>query len=75
MGARFGSVVALGAVRVFRSGRIGVAAQSVGVARAALDAALRYARERETFGKKLIEHQAIAFSLAEMATACTQRAA
>jgi hypothetical protein len=50
------------------SGRIGVAAQSVGVARAALDAALGYARERETFGKKLIEHQAIAFQLAEMAT-------
>ena len=50
------------------TGRIGVAAQSVGVARAAFDAALRYARDRETFGKKLIEHQAIAFSLAEMAT-------
>ena len=50
------------------TGRIGVAAQSVGVARAALDAALRYARERETFGKKLIEHQAVAFMLAEMAT-------
>jgi butyryl-CoA dehydrogenase len=50
------------------SGRIGVAAQSVGVARAALDAALAYARERETFGKKLLEHQAIAFTLAEMAT-------
>jgi len=50
------------------SGRIGVAAQSVGVARAALDAALAHARERETFGKKLIEHQAIAFMLAEMAT-------
>jgi butyryl-CoA dehydrogenase len=50
------------------SGRVGVAAQSVGVARAAFDAALGYARERETFGKKLIEHQAIAFTLAEMAT-------
>jgi butyryl-CoA dehydrogenase len=50
------------------SGRIGVAAQSVGVARAAFDAALRHARERETFGKKLIEHQAMAFTLAEMAT-------
>lgn len=50
------------------TGRIGVAAQSVGVARAAFDAALRYARERETFGKKLLEHQAIAFTLAEMAT-------
>jgi hypothetical protein len=50
------------------SGRIAVAAQAVGVARAAFDAALRYARERETFGRKLLEHQAIAFSLAEMAT-------
>jgi butyryl-CoA dehydrogenase len=38
------------------TGRIGVAAQSVGVGRAAFDAALRYARERETFGKKLIDH-------------------
>jgi len=50
------------------SSRIGVAAQAVGVARAALDAALAYARERETFGKRLIEHQAIAFQLADMAT-------
>ena len=50
------------------SGRIGVAAQSIGVARAAFDAALRYAREREAFGKKLIAHQAMAFTLAEMAT-------
>jgi alkylation response protein AidB-like acyl-CoA dehydrogenase len=49
-------------------GRIGVAAQSVGVARAAFDAALAYARERETFGKRLIEHQAVAFQLADMAT-------
>jgi butyryl-CoA dehydrogenase len=50
------------------SGRIGVAAQSIGVARAAFDAALAYARERESFGKKLTGHQAIAFRLAEMAT-------
>src|SRR5262249_54664626 len=50
------------------TGRVGVAAQAVGVARAALDAALAYARERETFGKKLVDHQAIAFMLAEMAT-------
>ena len=50
------------------SGRIGVAAQSIGVARAAFDAAMSYAREREAFGKKLTEHQAIAFKLAEMAT-------
>jgi alkylation response protein AidB-like acyl-CoA dehydrogenase len=50
------------------TGRIGVGAQSVGVARAALDAALAHARQRETFGKRLVEHQAIAFMLAEMAT-------
>ncbi len=50
------------------SGRVGVAAQSVGVAQAAFDAALAYARERVTFGKPIIEHQAIAFQLAEMAT-------
>ena len=50
------------------SGRIGVAAQAVGVARAAFDAALAYAREREAFGAKLLDHQAVAFQLAEMAT-------
>ena len=49
-------------------GRIGVAAQATGGARAALKAALAYAGERETFGKRIIEHQAIAFMLAEMAT-------
>ena len=49
-------------------GRIGVAAQAVGGARAALVAADAYARARETFGKPIIEHQAIAFKLAEMAT-------
>ena len=49
-------------------GRIGVAAQSVGMARAAYDAALTYAKERRTFGKPIIEHQAIAFGLADMAT-------
>lgn len=50
------------------SGRIGVAAQAVGVARAALDAAMEYAQIRETFGKKIFDHQAVGFSLAEMAT-------
>lgn len=50
------------------NGRIGVAAQSVGVARAALEHAIRYARERQTFGKPIIDHQAIGFKLAEMAT-------
>jgi butyryl-CoA dehydrogenase len=50
------------------AGRIGIAAQSVGMARAAFDAALGYAGERQSFGKPLIEHQAIAFRLADMAT-------
>ena len=50
------------------SGRINVAAQSVGMARSALDAALAYARERTSFGKPLIEHQAVNFRLADMAT-------
>ncbi|HEY6860742.1 MAG TPA: acyl-CoA dehydrogenase family protein, partial [Pseudolabrys sp.] len=49
-------------------GRIGIAAQAVGMARAAFEIALRYAQERETFGKVIIEHQAVAFRLAEMAT-------
>jgi butyryl-CoA dehydrogenase len=49
-------------------GRIGVAAQATGGARAALKAAHAYAQERETFGKPIIQHQAIAFKLAEMAT-------
>jgi len=50
------------------SGRINVAAQSVGVARAALEAACAYARERRSMGKTLAEHQAVAFRLADMAT-------
>jgi alkylation response protein AidB-like acyl-CoA dehydrogenase len=50
------------------SGRINVAAQATGVARAALDAALGYARERRSMGKALIEHQAVNFRLADMAT-------
>jgi len=50
------------------SGRINVAAQSTGVARAALEAAVAYARERKSMGKTLIEHQAVNFRLADMAT-------
>jgi alkylation response protein AidB-like acyl-CoA dehydrogenase len=50
------------------SGRINVAAQSTGVARAALEAAIAYARERKSMGKTLIEHQAVNFRLADMAT-------
>jgi butyryl-CoA dehydrogenase len=49
-------------------GRIGIASQSVGMARAAFEAARDYAHERVTFGKPIIEHQAIAFRLADMAT-------
>ena len=50
------------------SGRIGIAAQSVGMARAALDYATGYAREREAFGQPIIQHQAVGFRLADMAT-------
>lgn len=49
------------------AGRIGIAAQSVGMAEAALTVAVRYAKERVTFGKPIIEHQAVGFRLAEMA--------
>ena len=49
-------------------GRINVAARGVGVARAALDEALKYSRERQTFGKPICEHQAIQLKLGEMAT-------
>ncbi|NQU57554.1 MAG: acyl-CoA dehydrogenase family protein [Rhodospirillales bacterium] len=49
-------------------GRIGIAAQSVGMARAAYEAARDYARDRVTFGKPIAEHQAVAFRLADMAT-------
>jgi alkylation response protein AidB-like acyl-CoA dehydrogenase len=50
------------------SGRIGIAAQSVGMARAALDSALMYAKERHAFGRPIVEHQAVNFRLADMAT-------
>jgi len=49
-------------------GRIGIAAQCIGIARAALEAATLYSREREAFAKPLSEHQAVAFKLADMAT-------
>ena len=50
------------------SGRINIAAQATGVARAALEAALAYAGERKSMGKAIIEHQAVNFRLADMAT-------
>ncbi|MFN5994339.1 MAG: acyl-CoA dehydrogenase family protein [Betaproteobacteria bacterium] len=49
-------------------GRIGIAAQALGIARAALEAALAYAKERNQFGKKIVEHQSIANMLADMHT-------
>ena len=49
-------------------GRISIAAQSVGIARSAYEAALKYARERTAFGKAIIGHQAVNFRLADMAT-------
>ena len=49
-------------------GRIGIASQSVGMARAAFEAALTYAKDRRTFGKPIFEHQAVQFRLADMAT-------
>ena len=55
----------LGALEV---GRINIAARAVGVARAAFDAALRYAQERHTFGRPIAQHQAIQMKLADMAT-------
>ena len=49
-------------------GRIGIASQAVGMARAAFEAALRYSKERVAFGKPIFEHQAVQFRLGEMAT-------
>jgi butyryl-CoA dehydrogenase len=49
-------------------GRIGIASQSVGMARAAFEAALRYSKDRVTFGQTIFEHQAVQFKLADMAT-------
>jgi len=49
-------------------GRIGIASQSVGMARAAFEAALRYSKDRVTFGQPIFSHQAVQFKLADMAT-------
>jgi alkylation response protein AidB-like acyl-CoA dehydrogenase len=51
------------------SGRLGIAACAVGLAQAALDAAVAYANERETFGRKIVDHQGLGFLLADMAAA------
>ena len=56
------------AMSTLDGGRIGIAAQALGIARAALEDALAYAQQRRTMGKAIIQHQAIAFKLADMAT-------
>ena len=56
------------ALSTLESGRIGIAAQSVGMARAALDYAIAYAKERKQFGRPIIEHQAVGFRLVEAKT-------
>jgi butyryl-CoA dehydrogenase len=56
------------AMRTLDGGRIGIAAQAVGIARAAFEDATRYALERKTFGQPIAEHQAIQFKLADMCT-------
>jgi butyryl-CoA dehydrogenase len=56
------------AMSTLDGGRIGIAAQAVGIARAALEDSLGYAQQRRTFGKPIAQHQAIAFKLADMAT-------
>ncbi|MCX5748362.1 MAG: acyl-CoA dehydrogenase [Proteobacteria bacterium] len=56
------------AMSTLDGGRIGIAAQAIGIARAALEDALAYAQQRRTMGKAIVQHQAIAFKLADMAT-------
>jgi butyryl-CoA dehydrogenase len=56
------------AMATLDGGRIGIAAQALGIARAALDASVAYAKERKSFGVPIAEHQAIQFMLADMAT-------
>ena len=60
-----GYKIALGALE---GGRIGIAAQSVGMARSAFECALEYARQRESFGQAIFNHQAVGFRLADCAT-------
>ncbi|MBO9676170.1 MAG: acyl-CoA dehydrogenase [Sphingobacteriaceae bacterium] len=56
------------AMKTLEGGRIGIAAQALGIAQGAFDLATQYAKERKSFGKPISEHQAIAFKLADMAT-------
>ena len=58
----------INAMKTLDTGRMGVAAQSIGVAQGCLDEAIKYAKERKQFGRPIAKFQAIAFMLAEMAT-------
>src|SRR5690606_23529578 len=57
------------AMKTLEGGRIGIASQALGIASGAYELAVQYARERKSFEKPIIEHQAIQFKLADMATA------
>lgn len=56
------------AMKTLAGGRIGIAAQALGIASGAFERALKYAKERKAFGKEIMHHQAIQFKLADMAT-------
>ncbi|MDP3423946.1 MAG: acyl-CoA dehydrogenase family protein [Burkholderiaceae bacterium] len=56
------------ALSALEGGRIGIAAQSIGMARSAFECALAYAKDRESFGQPIFNHQAVGFKLADMAT-------
>ena len=56
------------AMKTLEGGRIGIAAQALGIAEGAYELSLQYSKQRKTFGKPISEHQAIAFKLADMAT-------
>jgi alkylation response protein AidB-like acyl-CoA dehydrogenase len=56
------------AMKTLAGGRIGIAAQALGIASGAYELALKYAKERKAFGKEIMHHQAIQFKLADMAT-------
>ncbi|RYZ55651.1 MAG: acyl-CoA dehydrogenase [Sphingobacteriales bacterium] len=57
------------AMKTLAGGRIGIASQALGIASGALELAVKYSKERKAFGKEIMNHQAIAFKLADMATA------
>lgn len=59
------------AMGVLNGGRIGIASQALGIASGAYELALKYAKERKSFGKEIIQHQAVAFKLADMHTQIT----